>query len=170
MVAGLTIGRKKYAAVEAELSVVAGNADVLLDALSRLVERDAEAYSAVSEAYKLPKEPAGAAAARADAIEKALLGAAEVPLETARLCVQAATLAATAAAKGNPNAITDAGVAALLAQAGCKGALYNVRANIASLVDRSVGSHLEREAAELLAEAGRAAETAGAAVERALTN
>ena len=170
MVAGLTMGKKKYAAVEPEMTVVAANADKLSEALSRLVERDAEAYTAVSTAYKLPKEPAAAATTRADAIEKALMGAAEVPLETARLCAQAATLAAVVAAKGNSNAITDAGVAALLAEAGCKGAAYNVRVNIASLADRTAGSHLEREASELVAAAARAAETACAAVEKVCAN
>lgn len=170
MVAGLTIGRKKYAAVEPEMTVLADNAEKLSEALSRLVDRDAEAYTAVSAAYKLAKEPDDAAAARAAAIEKALLGAAEVPLETARLCALAAALAVTVAVKGNSNAITDAGVAALLAEAGCRGAAYNVRVNISSLTDRSAGSRLEGEAVELVAAAALAAETACAAVEKALTN
>lgn len=168
MVAGLTLGRKKYAEVEAEMTVVAGNADNLLEALSRLVERDAAAYAAVSAAYKIPKDPDPQA--RAEAIELALLGAAEVPLETARLCAQAAALAAVVAGKGNSNAITDAGVAAMLAEAGCRGAAYNVRVNVASLADRSRGAHLEKEVGDLVAAAsGHASETC-AAVERALTS
>ena len=170
MVAGLTIGRKKYASVESEMAVVAANAEHLAESLSKLVERDADAYAAVSAAYKLPKDPADAVAARKDAITKALLGAAEVPLETARLCAQAAELAASVAVKGNSNAITDAGVAALLASAGCKGAAYNVRINIASLEDRSLGSHLEEEAINLVAQAERHSSEACAAVERALSS
>ncbi|MEO8194810.1 MAG: glutamate formimidoyltransferase [Gemmatimonadales bacterium] len=171
MVAGLTIGKKKYAAVEAEMTVIASNADSLAEALSRLVERDAKAYAAVSAAYRLPKEPDAAAAERRNqAITSALLGAAEVPLETARLCAQAADLAATLAAKGNSNAITDAGVAALLAAAGCKGAAYNVRINVASLSDRTLGSHLERDAQELVSTADTFATEACAAVERALSS
>jgi glutamate formiminotransferase/formiminotetrahydrofolate cyclodeaminase len=170
MVAGLTIGRKKYASVESEMAVVAANAEHLAESLSKLVERDADAYAAVSAAFKLPKDPADAVAARKDAITKALLGAAEVPLETARLCAQAAELAASVAVKGNSNAITDAGVAALLASAGCKGAAYNVRINIASLEDRSLGSHLEEEAINLVAQAERHSSEACAAVERALSS
>ena len=170
MVAGLTIGRKKYASVESEMAVVAANAEHLAESLSKLVERDADAYAAVSAAYKLPKDPADAVAARKDAITKALLGAAEVPLETARLCAQAAELAASVAVKGNSNAITDAGVAALLASAGCKGAAYNVRINIASLEHRSLGSHLEEEAINLVAQAERHSSEACAAVERALSS
>src|SRR5512141_1483121 len=109
MVAGLTIGKKKYVAVEPEMTVVAANADNLSLALLNLVERDADAYALVSAAYKMPKEPADK---RNEAITKALLGAAEVPLETARLCAQAAELAVSVASKGNSNAITDPGVAA----------------------------------------------------------
>ena len=170
MVAGLTIGRKKYAGVEAEITVVAANAEALADALSKLVERDAEAYAAVATAYKMPKEPEAALGPRKDAITKALLGAAEVPLETARLCAQAAALAASVAAKGNSNALTDSGVAALLASAGCKGAAYNVRINVASLDDRSVGRHLEDEAMQLVEAAEAHTAEACALVERALSS
>ena len=170
MVAGLTIGRKKYVAVEPEMTVVAANAEDLADRLSALVEKDAEAYAAVSSAYKLPKDSDAAVKARDEAITKSLLGAAEVPLETARLCAQAAELAATVAAKGNSNAITDAGVAAMLAEAGCRGAAYNVRVNVMSLSDRSLGAHLEAEAKALVASAGLHAKEACAQVERALSS
>ena len=167
MVAGLTIGKKKYAAVEPEMTVVAANADNLAASLLALVERDADAYALVSAAYKMPKEPADK---RSEAIAKALMGAAEVPLETARLCAQAAELAVSVASKGNSNAITDAGVAALLASAGCKGAAYNVRINVSSLTDRSAGRHLEEEALELARAAEAHAAEACAIVERALSS
>ena len=167
MVAGLTIGKKKYTAVEPEMTVVAANADNLASSLLALVERDADAYALVSAAYKMPKDPAEQ---RNAAITKALLGAAEVPLETARLCAQAAELAVAAASKGNSNAITDAGVAALLASAGCRGAAYNVRINVSSLADRSAGQHLEKEAADLAKRAEAHAAEACALVERALSS
>ena len=98
----------------------------------------------MSAAYKLPTEPEDAANKRKAAITDALLGAAEVPLETARACAQVAELAATCANKGNTNAVSDAGVAALLADAACRGAVYNVRINVASLEDRSRGSRADR--------------------------
>ena len=170
MVAGLTIGRKKYASVESEMAVVAANAETLAENLSKLVERDADAYARVSSAYKLPKESGDALAARKEAITQALLGAAQVPLETARLCAQAAELAASVAAKGNSNAITDSGVAALLASAGAIGAAYNVRINVFSLDDRTQGRHLEQEALHMVAKAAHFADEACAAVERALSN
>ena len=164
MVAGLTLGRKKYAAVESEMTVVAGNAHKLSEALSRLVERDAAAYSAVAAAYKLPKEDAS----RAGAIESALLGAAEVPLETARLCAEVAALAADVAVKGNTNAVTDAGVAGLLAEAGCRSAAWNVRVNVVALANPASGAHLEAEATKLVEAAAASAAAAAASVEKVL--
>jgi glutamate formiminotransferase/formiminotetrahydrofolate cyclodeaminase len=169
MVAGLTVGKKKYVAVEAEMKEAALKAVSLGNALAGLVKRDAEAYSLVSEAYKLPKEPADAAERRAVAVTTALLKAAEVPLETARASVEVAQLAALVAEKGNTNAVTDAGVAALLAQAACKGAAYNVRVNVQALDDKSKGESLAREAEALVKKAGDFAERATAAVERALS-
>ena len=170
MVAGLTIGKKKYAAVDAEMKEAALKAVSLGNTLTALVKRDAEAYSHVSEAYKLPKEPAEAATRRADAVTTALLKASEVPLETARASVEVAQLAALVAEKGNTNAVTDAGVAALLAQAACKGAAYNVRVNVQALDDKSKGATLAREAELLVKKAGELAERATSAVERALSS
>ena len=146
MVAGLTIGKKKYAAVESEMREIGVRAASLGGRLAQLVEADATAYGAVSEAYKMPKEPASAVAARTSAIERALIGAAEVPLETARLCAEVTEIAAAVAARGNTNAVSDAGVAALLADAACRGAAYNVRINVAALPDRAVGASLAAEA------------------------
>ena len=168
MVAGLTIGKKKYTAVESEMNEIAASADSLTAQLSKLVERDADAYALVSSAYKLPKDSESAIAARDEAIKRALLGAAEVPLDTARLCVQAGELTVRVAQKGNSNAVTDAGVAALLAEAGCKGAAYNVRINVASLSDRSAGESLARQATDLVAAISLTTATVSAIVEAAL--
>jgi glutamate formiminotransferase/formiminotetrahydrofolate cyclodeaminase len=169
MVAGLTIGKKKYAGVEGEMKEAALNAVSLGNTLTGLVKRDADAYALVSEAYKLPKEPAEAAARRADAITSALLKAAEVPLETARASVEVARLAALVAEKGNTNAVTDAGVAALLAYAACKGAAYNVRVNVQALDDKSKGERLAREAQKLVKEASDIVAKVTETVERALS-
>jgi glutamate formiminotransferase/formiminotetrahydrofolate cyclodeaminase len=168
MVAGLTAGRKKYASVDAEMRELALEAAGLVNTLSALVARDAAAYSLVTDAYKLPSEPEDAAHRRNAAITDALLGAAEVPLDTARACARVAELAAAAATKGNVNAVSDAGVAALLADAACKGAVYNVRINVSSLEDRSRGAGLVEEANQLLAKTRTHVEAATAAVERAI--
>ncbi len=168
MVAGLTIGRKKYAAVDAEMRDVALKAAALRANLAALVERDAQSYTAVSNAYRMPKEPEEAAAKRTAAITIALIGASEVPLETARACTQVTELAVVVAHKGNSNAVSDAGVAALLAEAACKGAAYNVRINISALDDRSAGATLIEEARRLVATASRNTAETIAAVERAM--
>ena len=168
MVAGLTAGRKKYAAVDAEMREVGLQAAALVRELSTLVDRDAESYAAVSAAYKLPRETDAETRRRADAITEALLGAADVPLESARACVRVCELAATVAAKGNTNAVSDAGVAALLAEAACQGAAYNVRINVASLDDRALGKSRADEAAELVRTASALAAQAVGAVEAAI--
>ena len=168
MVAGLTVGKKKYVAVDAEMRELALKASALVTTLSTLVQRDADAYGAVSTAYKLPSEPADAAAKRSAAITDALLGAAEVPLETARACAQVAELAAACATKGNTNAVSDAGVAALLADAACRGAVYNVRINVSSLEDKTRGAGLVQEANQLLSQTSKFVGEATAAVEKAI--
>ena len=168
MVAGLTIGRKKYVVVEPDMKALAEQAGTLGSRLASLVDEDAAAYALVSAAYKLPKEPAENAVTRDAAIQSALRAAAEVPLETARACAAVATLAATCAQKGNSNAASDAGVAALLAEAACRGASYNVRINIASMSDPSAGRALAEEARELVRQAAIAAAAATQAVEKSI--
>ncbi len=145
MVAGLTVGRKKYAAVDAEMQRVGDEAEALATRLHALVQQDAAAYGVVSDAYKLPKD----AAERPAKTAAALIGAAIVPLETARACAAVADLALIVADRGNQNAVSDAGVAALLAAAACKGAAYNVEINVAALEDRSAGRALVVEARAL---------------------
>jgi glutamate formiminotransferase/formiminotetrahydrofolate cyclodeaminase len=169
MVAGLTIGKKKYAAVDAEMKEAALKAVAIGNTLTSLVKRDAEAYSHVSEAYKLPKEPADAAARRSEAVTNALLKAAEVPLETARASVEVAQLAVLVAEKGNTNAVTDAGVAALLAEAACKGADYNVRVNVTALDEPSKGAGLATESKQLVKRVADLAAKVAAKVESSLS-
>jgi glutamate formiminotransferase/formiminotetrahydrofolate cyclodeaminase len=168
MVAGLTIGKKKYVAVEAEMKQIGLDAADLVNTLTALVKADADAYTAVSAAYKLPKEPADAAVRRSEAITEALLGASRVPLDTARACARVAELAATVSTKGNSNAVSDAGVAALLAEAACRGAAYNVRINVAALEDKSRGASLVAEAMELVRQTSEFAARAIAGVEAAI--
>jgi len=168
MVAGLSIGKKKYAAVESEMKEVALQAAALVNELTSLVKRDAIAYGAVISAYKLPGDTEADAAKKKQAVEGALLGAAAVPLETARATVRVLELAAAVAARGNPNAVSDAGVAALLAEAACKGAVYNVRINVSALEHRSKGARLVEECGRLLSLASERANAVTTMVERAI--
>jgi glutamate formiminotransferase / formiminotetrahydrofolate cyclodeaminase len=166
MVSGLTIGRKKYAAVEAEMKALALEAVALGNTLSKLVTDDSAAYAVVSDAYKLPKDTPEQQAARDAAIQRALFGASEVPLQTAEACARVAELAAVAAEKGNTNAASDAGVSALFAEAACRGAVYNVRINVTSITDKSAAKPLADKAAAALQRAKAAVERATAAVEK----
>jgi glutamate formiminotransferase/formiminotetrahydrofolate cyclodeaminase len=168
MVAGLTVGKKKFAAVESDMKALALEASSLGTTLAGLVRRDGDAYTAVMAAYQLPKETPDQQGARQAAVDGALLAAARVPLETAQACAEVARLAAVAAEKGNPNAASDAGVAALLAEAACKGAAYNVRINVAALSDPSRGAALVDSVMQALAATSERAAAASRAVEAAI--
>jgi glutamate formiminotransferase / formiminotetrahydrofolate cyclodeaminase len=165
MVAGLTIGKKKYADVDAEMRELAVRAAALGNTLAALVARDAEAYAAVAAAYKLPGDTAELDAQKKTKVDEALLAAAAVPLETAAACAEVAELALAVAERGNTNAASDAGIAALLAEAGCIGASYNVRINVVALSDRSRGAQLADESRRIVERASVAARRATDVVE-----
>ncbi|HXI32874.1 MAG TPA: cyclodeaminase/cyclohydrolase family protein, partial [Gemmatimonadales bacterium] len=110
-----------------------------------LVDDDAAAYARVSEAYKIPKDDPR----RAPAIDQALVGAAETPLEMARRAARLVALAGEIRSIGNKNARSDALVAAELARAALKGAVENVRVNVASLSDVTKGEAQIEEAERL---------------------
>ncbi|MBM3122104.1 MAG: glutamate formimidoyltransferase, partial [Chloroflexi bacterium] len=133
MVARLTVGKKKYAAVEARMRAIASQADELGALLAAGVERDAASFQAVLAASRLPHETAGDKATRTEAVERATLEAARIPLEAARQAAVVGDLAAEAAEHGNVNALSDAISAAALALAGLTAAAANVRINAAAL-------------------------------------
>jgi formiminotetrahydrofolate cyclodeaminase len=98
-----------------------------------LATEDSEAFDAVVESFKLPKENEEMKAHRREAIRSATLGAAEVPYRTAVSALRLLKLLPELAKKGNPNAASDVGVASLLASAALKGAIFNVEINLQSL-------------------------------------
>lgn len=161
MVTGLSIGRKKYAAHEADLRVIASDASALRRTLTELVVRDADSYEAVRSAYQMASDTDEAAAARREAVYRALYGAADVPLETANACARVCELAAHVARIGNQNAVSDATVAALLAEAACKGAVWNVRINVHALRQEGADVGEGTRAAKLMNDAMAAKEAAG---------
>jgi len=137
MVAGLTLGKKKYAAVEEEMRSIQQEARELQQTLSQAVQEDAQAFEAILAAMRLPKETPAEAAARQQAMETATLQATRVPLETARRALRVMELARIAVEKGNLNAITDAATGFQLAQAALRAAACNVRVNLAALPEHS---------------------------------
>jgi glutamate formiminotransferase/formiminotetrahydrofolate cyclodeaminase len=156
MVARLTIGKKKYAAVEVRMHAIADQADGLRTVLSSAVERDAQAFEGVLAATHLPKETEAEKAARQAALEEATIQAAAIPLDVARQAVEVIRLAAEAAASGNANAISDALSAAALGHAGLKAASANVRVNAAGLQDASAAKPWLEELDQLEARAAAA--------------
>jgi formiminotetrahydrofolate cyclodeaminase len=135
MVCRLTIGKKKYAAVEEEMKVLAAEADKIRSRFVALVDEDTAAFNKVMEAFGLPKETAAQQALRSAAIEEATKEAALVPLECMKHAIDGLAIAKTAAQKGNVNSASDAGVSALMLASALEGAALNVRINLASLRD-----------------------------------
>jgi glutamate formiminotransferase/formiminotetrahydrofolate cyclodeaminase len=156
MVARLTLGKKKYAEVEAQMQSVAESADRLRASLTQAVTEDSAAFDAVMDAFKLPKQTPEQQAARDEAVEQAYIHAGEVPLRVARDAVATLGLAVIAAERGNVNAIIDAGSAASLVKAGLAGAALNVRANAAVVRDRATATHWLKELQGLEARANDA--------------
>ena len=142
MVCRLTIGKKKYAAVEAQMRQVLEQAESLRAALAAGVEKDSAAYEQVMAAYKLPKDNPDQEAERNAVIEQAMLEAARVPLEAARMAVQVLELAVQAVSVGNINTLSDGGTAAALAVACIIGSGLNVRTNVHSLQHPAAGQPL----------------------------
>jgi glutamate formiminotransferase/formiminotetrahydrofolate cyclodeaminase len=153
MVAGLTIGKKKYAGVEAQMKAVLAEAEKLRVDLSADVARDAGAFEAVMAAFKLAKETPEQAELRAGEIETATLAAAQVPLEVARKALRVIELSAQVMADGNLNAISDGASGAAMARAALTAAGTNVRINVKDLANKPLGQVLLSELKTLEARA-----------------
>ena len=159
MVGRVTLGKKKYAAVESQMAELVQQGDKLRVAFLNAANLDAAAFNAVMAAFKLPKETEQQKSARQAAVDAATLEAARQPLEVARLATECLRLALQATRLGNTNAISDAGSAAALAQACLSSAGLNVRTNVHALSNSRQGASLvvelralEKEAKALQAE------------------
>jgi glutamate formiminotransferase/formiminotetrahydrofolate cyclodeaminase len=157
MVGRVTVGKKKYAEVEAELWPLIEEASDLLALMREAVDKDAEAFEAYMKARRLPRDTEQQKEDRIQAIRAASINAAQVPLQVARSAVQIIKLAVRSAEIGNVNAISDAGTAAHFAQAALRGAGLNVRINLLGLEKESDPARmlnelrgLERQADKLL--------------------
>ncbi|KGL48780.1 methenyltetrahydrofolate cyclohydrolase [Porphyromonas gulae] len=144
MVANLTIGKKKYAEVEAEMQTIATEAAAIQKELVLDIDRDSDAYNKVFAAFKLPKETDEEKAVRSAQIQEMTKYAASVPMEVARRVHSLLPLIEAVVAKGNQNAITDGCVAMMCARTAIIGALLNVRINLTSIKDEDfVKTHTE---------------------------
>lgn len=152
MVGSLTVGKKKYAAVEADIQALNARAEALRGELEALVQADAEAFAPLAAAYGLPKDTPEQAAHKAAVLEKALDAACAVPLQIMEKCAEGITLAEEYAAKGSVLAVSDAGCAATLCKAALQAASLNVFINTKLMTDRSCAGALDAKADSLLNE------------------
>jgi len=164
MVAGLSQARASEETAEA-LELLSEQGDQLMETLSGAIDRDARAYDAVVAAMRLPRATEDEKAARAAAIQGALKGAADVPLEVAEESLATAEMALLALEKGVPHAASDAGVAMALALAGVEGAILNVAINLDGLSDAGVVAPMKQELARIEARANELRRQARALLE-----
>lgn len=153
MVCNLTRGREKFADVEAEMTTLVEASEAARSRLEQLLQEDTTAYNGVIAAYKMPKETEEEQAARTAAIQAGLIVAADVPLEICRVAVEVCRLAKVAAGIGNPQAVTDAGIGAILGEAAVAGAALNVKINLGSIKDEVYVAKAAAEIDEIQAEA-----------------
>ena len=135
MVANLTAGKEKYAGVQEEIASLLEASERTRRELQVLVQKDTEVYGVLAAAFKMHRETDGEKEKRDEAVQAALMEATAVPYAIAEKCLEVAKLSEVAAEIGNVNAVSDAGVAVLLAEAGAQCAALNVRINLKSIKD-----------------------------------
>ncbi len=135
MLCELTLGKPKYAPHERLLQAISDTCEEARVDFLRLADEDARAYDRVSAAYKAPKATPAEQAARDAAIETALKGACEIPLQVMERCVEVIGVAKNAVQVGNKNAASDGAAGAALCRAALQVAAYNVKINLVALKD-----------------------------------
>jgi len=142
MVCNLTIGKKKYADVENELTVIKNKLGLIKENFRQLAKKDNEAFDKVMLAFKMPKETEEQKNDRAKAIEAATIDAAMIPAEVVSTGMDILPLLETIAEKGNQNSLSDAGVAVSLTRTAVEGAFLNIAINCASLSNQTIANEI----------------------------
>ena len=155
MVANLTVGKKKYADVEAEIIEVRFKLEELQKKLVLLTDKDAEAFEPVSIAYKMPKETEEQKREKDRVMETALYGASIVPLEMMEQILEVMKLLKILGEKGSRMAISDVGAGVLFAQAALEGASLNVFINTNLMKNKEVADYLSEKADKMILEGKR---------------
>jgi methenyltetrahydrofolate cyclohydrolase len=150
MVCNVTLGKKGQEAVESEMKAVRDLSERLRTRLTAMVEADIAAFDGLMAAYRLPKTSEAEKARRGAAIEDNLRKATETPLECARACAEVIALSRRAGHSGYSSVISDAGVAALSANAALRSAALNVFINVPPLKDRDFAAQASAEIERLL--------------------
>ena len=141
MVAGLTLGRKKYVDFADNCNEIIEAGKPIVAELTAQIDRDTDAYNMISDAFKLPKETDEEKAARRAAIREATIVATEAPLYTLRLCREGMELGKKLIGKFNTNCASDFGVGALNVKAGAHGAWMNVLINVSGLDEETAAGY-----------------------------
>jgi formiminotetrahydrofolate cyclodeaminase len=137
MVGNLTLGKKDYTAVQDQVNALLEQSERLRSQLTALIEADYTVFMRLSAAMKLPRATDEEKAARTAAVQAALKEAAEVPMQIGEACAAAMKLCRPIAEIGNKNAVSDAGVAVLMAEAGLRSAALNVLINLGLIKDEA---------------------------------
>ncbi|MHC4916856.1 MAG: cyclodeaminase/cyclohydrolase family protein, partial [Planctomycetota bacterium] len=159
---------KKFADVQEEVNGLLEALSSARQRLADLVQKDTEAYAAVSAAFKLPRKTDEEKRERKTAIAEACRGGMAVPLDAVRACREALVSTRRMAELANPNLITDVGVAAILLEAAARGAALNVRVNLPSINDPETTEQVAAELANALAECERLSRESMELVEAAM--
>lgn len=141
MVAAYTTG-PKWLAVEARMNIIGVELTKIRNEALSLAEADAKAFSAVGNAYKMPKDSTNEKSARKTEIQNALTLAVEPPIETSRLAMKLVNFAVVLAETGNPNVVSDVAVGASLAKAALESAIVNIEINMYSIIDEATKKKL----------------------------
>lgn len=149
MVAGLTIGKKKYAEAEEEMKEAVPVMQAVRDQLLVDIRRDSESFDLYMQALTLPKETDEEKAARKAAMQNGLKEAVKVPLSVAKAAITILPAAELMVTKGNRTAETDALVSTMMARTAVLGALFNVKINLASIEDEAFTSQIRTEVEQL---------------------
>lgn len=137
MVANLTLGKKGYEEVTAEMENVKKVAGEYKEKFINYIDEDSDSFNKIMAAFKLPKDTDEQKAERTKVVQEAFKGAATVPLNVGKDAFALLELAKTVVLKGNQNAVTDGAVAAMQARTAVHGAFYNVKINLGSIKDEA---------------------------------
>ena len=149
MVCYLTLGKEKYQAVQDDINQLLVETEKRRLKLMSLIEQDVEAYGRLAASYKMPRATDTEKQARTAAVQEAVRGATLVPLSIAETCAELIDLCPPLVEKGNVNAVSDVGVAVLLAEASLRGALLNVMINLPSIKDEEFAHATRQRMSEL---------------------
>ena len=147
MVANYTVGKEKYAAVEADVSRILGEAETLRAQLLALIDADADAFEPLSRAYGIPKDEPG----RDETLEKCLRDAAAAPMKILELSCRCVELHKEFAEKGSSMMVSDAGTGVAFCKAALLGAAINVKVNTKLMKDRAHAEAMNAHVDELTA-------------------